>query len=134
MLGKYLPQDRTTLKICFSHGNTSEDERLPASDGESSDVFKVMVFEWRNVKVTEFLHAIDARIRSDQNMRKESQMRLRHVSKSLTLRSTRPAPQGLPKDWYDAAWLLQLEETDPLGYAELRVAPAVGTDWDALIK
>lgn len=97
-------------------------------------MYKIVLFKWRNAKVTEFLHALDARIRDGQRKDRTIQMRKRRVSKRYVFWSTRPAPQGLPKDWYNAEWLAHLEETDPLGYAELRVAPPLDIDWDKLIK
>jgi hypothetical protein len=109
---------------------------MPATDDEdnTTTVIKILEFPWRNPRVREFFDAVDARIRYNQQNEGDTQQRLRRLSAVDLILSDRPAPAGLPEDWYDAEWLEKLKKNDELGYVELRPAPAANTQWDTLIK
>ncbi|KAH7054682.1 hypothetical protein BKA62DRAFT_453244 [Auriculariales sp. MPI-PUGE-AT-0066] len=128
-----MPQG-TTFRWCFSRGNTSDDDELPASDDETKLVHKIHEYEWRNPRVTAFLHALDARGRHLQRMQRTNVTRERFISKSARILSNRGPCLHLPEDWYDETWLRNLKENDALSYSELRVAPPANTNWDTLME
>ncbi|KAH7091782.1 hypothetical protein BKA62DRAFT_676860 [Auriculariales sp. MPI-PUGE-AT-0066] len=127
-----LPQDSRTLSICLSYDNTSDDELLPASDGEGDHSYKIVGFLWRHPEVNHFFTALDDRHRRWAIGRKDQPMRERRVSKAFKYISCRAAPPGLPEDWYEPSWLKNLKMSDPLAYAELSPAPPAMTRWGLL--
>ncbi|KAH7096459.1 hypothetical protein BKA62DRAFT_822386 [Auriculariales sp. MPI-PUGE-AT-0066] len=122
-----------TFRHAFSRDNTSDDELLPDTDNEDQLVFKIEEFVWRDRKATEFLHALDKRIRALQAADGETQTRTRRKSKVDLIRSSRGPCRGLPIDWYDENWINNLKKNNLLAYAELNVAPPAHTKWDQVM-